>query len=77
VPLLSGLLKKTVGMMGLKNVPGLNIVAVLPEYPDKNGGGGGGRGGGRGRAWDYIARHVFDMYCEPSRAYIKHRGHEE
>ena len=41
-----GLLKKTVGMMGLKGVAGLNIVSALPEY---DAGGGGGRGGGRAR----------------------------
>ena len=41
-----GLLKKTIGMMGLKGVTGLNIVSALPEY---DAGGGGGRGGGRAR----------------------------
>jgi hypothetical protein len=30
-----GLMKKTVGMMGLKGVPGLNIVAALPDYDSK------------------------------------------
>ena len=39
---LPGILKKTVGMMGLKGVPGLNLVSELPGQ----GGGGGGRGGG-------------------------------
>ena len=36
-----GLMKKTVGMMGLKGVPGLNIVAALPDYDGKARGGGG------------------------------------
>ena len=35
-----GLMKKTVGMMGLKGVPGLNIVAALPDYDGKARGGG-------------------------------------
>jgi ATP-dependent RNA helicase MSS116, mitochondrial len=39
------LLAKTVGMMGLKGAPGLNIVKALPG---KETGGGGGRGNGRG-----------------------------
>ena len=55
-----GLLKKTVGMMGLKGVPGLNVVSALPEYDGKGGGGrpisrprdrdprSAGGGGGRG-----------------------------
>ena len=30
-----GLMKKTVGMMGLKGVPGLNVVAALPDYDDR------------------------------------------
>ena len=47
-PGLPGILKKTVGMMGLKGVPGLNIQSELPG--GRGGGGGGGRGGGgRGR----------------------------
>mmetsp|Transcript_35225 Transcript_35225/g.86427 ORF Transcript_35225/g.86427 Transcript_35225/m.86427 type:complete len:673 (+) Transcript_35225:423-2441(+) len=37
-------LRKTVGMMGLKGVPGLNIVSVLPGSDDDEGGGGGGGG---------------------------------
>ena len=35
-----GLMKKTVGMMGLKGVPGLNIVAALPDYDGKARSGG-------------------------------------
>ena len=42
-PGLPGIMKKTVGMMGLKGVPGLNLVSELP-----GGGGGGNRGGGGG-----------------------------
>ena len=45
-PGLPGILKKTVGMMGLKGVPGLNLVS---ELPGQGGRGGGGRGGGGGR----------------------------
>jgi ATP-dependent RNA helicase MSS116 len=42
--------KKTVGMMGLKGVPGLNVVANLPGEGEGRGGGQGGHGGrGRGR----------------------------
>ena len=36
-PEVPGLLRKTVGMMGLKDVPGLNIVNVLPEYGNSSG----------------------------------------
>jgi ATP-dependent RNA helicase MSS116 len=53
-PGLPGIMKKTVGMMGLKGVPGLNLVSELPGGGGggNRGGGGGGRGfggGGRGR----------------------------
>ena len=49
-PGLPGVLKKTVGMMGLKGVPGLNIQSELPGGRGGGGGGGGsGGGGGRGR----------------------------
>ena len=37
-----------VGMMGLKNVPGLNIVSSLPGQQPRGGNGGGRGGGGRG-----------------------------
>jgi len=42
------LLKKTVGMMGLRGVPGLNVVSFLPD-DDRAGGGnkGGSNNGGR------------------------------
>ncbi|TKA55254.1 hypothetical protein B0A53_02224 [Rhodotorula sp. CCFEE 5036] len=40
-----GILAQTVGKMGLKGTPGLNIVR---ELPGKEGGGGGGRGGNGG-----------------------------
>ncbi|CAO1625489.1 unnamed protein product [Jaminaea pallidilutea] len=43
------LLAKTVGKMGLKGVPGLNIVRELPGMGGGRGGGGGG-GGARGGA---------------------------
>lgn len=48
-----GLQKTIVGKMGLKGVPGLNIVPNIPK-PPRGGGGGGGEGrsagsGGRGR----------------------------
>lgn len=46
-------LAQTVGKMGLKGTPGLNIVRELPGKEGRNGGGGGGGrgggGGGRGR----------------------------
>lgn len=42
-----GMLASTIGKMGLKGTPGLNIVHALP--PKAGGGGGGGRGGGAGR----------------------------
>lgn len=42
-----GIEKKTIGKMGLKGVPGLNITAG-PDGGDR-GGGGGNRGGGGGR----------------------------
>ena len=50
---LPGILKKTVGMMGSKGVPGLNLVSELPgggggAAAAADEGGGGGRGG-RGR----------------------------
>ena len=47
-PGLPGVLKKTVGMMGLKGVPGLNIQSELPG--GRGGGGGSGRQGRRRRA---------------------------
>lgn len=40
-----GLLAKTVGKMGLKGVPGLNVVRALPNEGGAPGGGQGGRGG--------------------------------
>ncbi|GAA5982201.1 hypothetical protein JCM10908_004782 [Rhodotorula pacifica] len=42
-----GILAQTVGKMGLKGTPGLNIVRELPGKEGRGGGGGGG-GGGRG-----------------------------
>ena len=44
-----GMLKKTVGMIGLKNVPGLNIVKELPKYDDTAAVGPPSRGGGKRR----------------------------
>ncbi|GAA5929584.1 hypothetical protein JCM1841_004986 [Sporobolomyces salmonicolor] len=48
-----GVLAQTVGKMGLRGTPGLNIVSALPGKEGKpsggrGGGGGGGGGGGRG-----------------------------
>lgn len=40
--------KKTVGKMGLKGVPGLNIAAYDPNRQQGGGRQGGGRGGGGG-----------------------------
>ena len=45
------LLKRTVGKMGLQNVPGLNVTNQLP-----GGQNGGGRGGGRGRDGSGMSR---------------------
>ena len=76
-----GLLKKTVGMMGLKGVPGLNVVSALPEYDGK---GGGGRpisrprdrdprsaGGGGGRVGRVAGR---GGRGEPRSEYGEYRG---
>ena len=45
-PQIPGILKKTVGMMGLKGIPGLNIVSQLDDGEGRGGGGRGGRSGG-------------------------------
>ena len=44
-----GMLKKTVGMIGLKGVPGLNIVKELPKYDDEAPKGSPSTGGGKRR----------------------------
>ena len=47
------IMKRTAGNIGLKGVPGLNLVSQLPENPEEGfgpaGGGGGGGWGGGGR----------------------------